>query len=369
MRRSMNVGVALGGLLVVAAISVAAGSGRKPAKKQQAGVSLRRLSGSEVMDILRKFPEIVPSYMAAEKDDAAYLTSAFDFSEVKAARLEQVFPNARFYKGLDFRSPPAPYLMAVVGNKRYWMPGQFNQLLLDNGLQVTDKNIIELAKTFVLLAAGSQPVYGNAEFGGPSGDELASFPQVTFLDAKRAGEYDARLPSATDVVIRCRIDTGEVQTWEFSQSRAPRKGKWVKVGQFATARLIIGGKGVREYRPVEAVDETRRGESYTAPEVEIAVDSGNATVESDGTYDHYYLETCLDGAPTNDWVRFRLHGFDSSEAYVYVRVFPAYPYTYGPDTSGTHRDRWERRRVARLDSRLRNSNWHGCSVRRQNATR
>ena len=44
MRRSKDIGVALVGLLVVAAISVAAGSGKKPAKEQQAAISLRQIS-------------------------------------------------------------------------------------------------------------------------------------------------------------------------------------------------------------------------------------------------------------------------------------------------------------------------------------
>ena len=304
MRRCRNVGVALIGLLVVAAISMAAGSGRKPAKEQEQGatVSIRPLSGSEVLDILHRFPEMVPSYMAAEKDDAAYLTSAFDFSEVKAARLEQVFPTARFYKGLDFRSPPAPYLMAVVGNKRYWLPGQFNQLLLDNGLQVTDRNIIELAKTFVLLAAGSQPVYGNAEFGGPSGDELASFPQVTFVEARRIEEYNAQSTTTWDVEIRCRID-GEVQTWKLSQSRRfPRKSRPVRVGQFERALLLVDGKPGRLYRLVQAPEETRTGRLDTDPRIEIDTADGNATAEFDSLYYHYYLESFRDsGLPPIAW--------------------------------------------------------------------
>jgi len=301
MRRSRYFGAALLGLLVVAAISAAAGSGRKPAKERGATASLRRLSASEVMDILNKFPEMVPSYMASKKDDAAYLASAFDFSEVKAARLEQVFPNARFYKGLDFRSPPAPYLMAVVGNKRYWMPGQFNQLLLDNGLQVTDKNIIELAKTFVLLDAGNEPVYGNAEFGGPSGDELASFPRVTFVEARRIEEYNAQSTTTWDVEIRCRID-GEVQTWKFSQSRRfPRKSRPVRVGQFERALLLVDGKPGRLYRLVQAPEETRTGRLDTDPRIEIDTADGNATAEFDSLYYHYYLESFRDGVPTNYW--------------------------------------------------------------------
>ena len=266
MRRSRYIGVALIGLLVVAAISVAAGSGRKPPEpvEVQAAVSLRRISASEVMDILNRFPEIVPDFLASKKNDTDYLTGVFQFNEVTATRLEHTFPAARFYEGFDITLPPIPYLMAVIGDRRYMMPAEFNRLLLDNGLQMTDKNIVELAKAFVVLAAGNL------------GHGL--FPQITFLDAKRIEEYDRRSPSATDVEIRCRIDTGEVQTWKFSQSRrSSRKGEWVRFGQFATVRLAIGGKPVYEYRPVKAVDETRKGESYVVPQVEIAVDSRNAT--------------------------------------------------------------------------------------------
>jgi hypothetical protein len=261
-----DVRIALVGLLVVAAISVAAGSGRKPAKEGQVGVSLRRLSTDEVMSIIRKFPEMVPADLASKRNDTAYLNDYFEFSEVRAAQLEKVFPATRFYKGREFNSlPPFPYLMAVVGNKRYWLPGQFNQLLLDNGLQVTDRNIIELAKTFVLLAAGSQPVYGNAEFGGPSGDELASFPQVTFLGGRRIEEYDAQSTFTMDVEIRCRTD-GEVQTWKLSQSRRfPSSGSPVRIGQFARALVFVSGKPARLYRLVKADEEKRTGAPDPTP--------------------------------------------------------------------------------------------------------
>ncbi len=333
MRRSAYFGVALIGLLVVAAISVAAGSGRKPAKEGQVGVSLRRLSTDEVMSIIRKFPEMVPADLASKRNDTAYLNDYFEFSEVRAAQLEKVFPATRFYKGREFNSlPPFPYLMAVAGNKRYWMPGHFNQLLLDNGLQVTDKNIIELAKTFVLLAAGSEPVYGDAEFGGASGDELASFPQVTFVEARRIEEYNAQSTFTWDVEIRCRID-GEVQTWKLSQSRRfPRESRPVRVGQFARALLLVDGKPGRLYRLVQAPEETRTGRLDPVPRIEIDVTAGNATAEFDGNYYHYYLESFRDGAPTNYWVRLRLYEFDSCEANVYVRVKPQDPCTFGPDT-------------------------------------
>jgi len=87
----------------------------------------------------------------------------FGFIEVTIAPLARIFPTARFYRGHNFNSPPYPYLMAIEGNRRYPMPYGFNHLLMDNGLKVTDKNIIELAKAFVTVAIGE------------------GFPKVTFL--------------------------------------------------------------------------------------------------------------------------------------------------------------------------------------------
>ena len=88
---SKNVGVALVGLLVVAAISMAAGSGRKPPKERQATVSSRRVSTNETIDILREFPELIPGFLASKKDDAEYLARIFGFAEVTAAPSRESF--------------------------------------------------------------------------------------------------------------------------------------------------------------------------------------------------------------------------------------------------------------------------------------
>jgi hypothetical protein len=210
---------ALIGLLVVAVISTAAASGRKPPKDQQSSVSLRRISTGEVKDILRRFPEMVPKYMASANNDTSYMESVFQFSEVTMAPLRRAFPHARFYKGLDFSiSPPYPYLMVIAGNKRYLMPGKFNQLLFDSGLEVTDKNIIELAKAFVLLAVGSEPIFVRMDM--PLG--LDTFPPVTFLDAKRI-KLKTNLPTDDATILKVKI--GErMETWHFSVLRGQFEG-------------------------------------------------------------------------------------------------------------------------------------------------
>jgi len=103
---SGSVRIALVGLLVVAAISVTAGSGRKPAKEQKTEVTSRKLSGSEVMAILQRFPEMVPSYLASSKNDTHDLADIYGFVEVTIAPPGTIFPAARFYRGHNFNSPP-----------------------------------------------------------------------------------------------------------------------------------------------------------------------------------------------------------------------------------------------------------------------
>jgi hypothetical protein len=189
--------MALVGLLVIAAISVAAGSGRIPAKEEQSTATIRRISTCEAMDILRKFPELIPDFLAKRKDDAEYMAGTFRFVEVTIAPLARLFPTARFYRGHDFYSPPHPYLMAIQGNKRYPMPYGFNHLLIDNGLKVTDKNIIALAKAFVTVAIGE------------------GLPKVTFLQATRTKQ----VISGRSYSVRLEVRTDEqIEEWFFSLS-------------------------------------------------------------------------------------------------------------------------------------------------------
>jgi len=77
------------------------------------------------------------------------------------------------------------------------MPYGFNRLLVDNGLKVTDKNIIELAKAFVTVAIGE------------------GFPKVTFLQATRTKQ----VISGTPYSARLEVQTDEqTEEWFFSLS-------------------------------------------------------------------------------------------------------------------------------------------------------
>jgi hypothetical protein len=269
MRRSMNVGVALIGLLVVAAISVAAGSGRKPAKEGPAGVSLRRLSGSEVMDILNKFPEMVPSYLASSRNDTSGLVDMFGFIEVTSPELARVFRAARFYIGHDFWQPPQPYMMAVAGEKRY-MLGDFNQLVLDNGLEVDDKRIIELAEAFVIFAVGS---------------EMGSIPEVTFPESKRVNQVINGTPFK--VMLKVEID-GQVDDWYFR----------VIDNQFSYVSRR-GAKGiVKHYLPNVVEPLPSRGQLDPTPDMVIDTrPNGDAYMElGPQSSVHYYVIL-----KTNQW--------------------------------------------------------------------
>jgi hypothetical protein len=222
MRRNRNVGLALAGLLVVAAITVAQGSGRKPPKEQQGTVSLRQISESEMMDFLRKFPEMLSSYSASERNDTGYLEQAFRFTEVTAAPLEHAFPAARFCRGRDLAVADASslYLIAVAGDKRYAMPEEFNRLLIDNGLKVTDKNVAELAEAFVVAAIAK---------------ESRSLPEITFLGATRI-KLKAELPTEDAIVLTVKIGD-QMEEWHFSVLR----------GQFEGAAKVYEGGLIKDF--------------------------------------------------------------------------------------------------------------------------
>jgi hypothetical protein len=182
------------GLLAAFAVALEA----TPSEGEQVNVTLRRLSTSEVVSILDKFPEIVPGHLAWVKDRAG-LAGLLPLTEVSAAPLEDALPGVRFYKGMDRNTlPPFPYLMAIAGSERYSMPSGFNWMLVDNGLEVNDKNMFEMARAFVILAAGTQHMT-DPEAGGYGKAELSSFPQIAFLNATRIAEvrggisYDAKL--------------------------------------------------------------------------------------------------------------------------------------------------------------------------------
>jgi len=294
MRRSRYVGVALTGLLVVAAISVAAGSGRKPAKEQAVNAPSRPLSTGEAMDILRKFPELVPSYLSLSGNDADELARIYGFVEVTIAPLARIFPTARFYQGHDFWSPPQPYMMAIAGEKHY-MLGDFNQFLLDNGLKVDDRRIIELAEAFVIFAIG---------------DETRSFPEITFMSAERKRSTINTRPY--DVKIMVKVGE-QAEEWYFA----------VRLNQFNLVSRRNAKGLIKNYLPLVVKPLPARGQLDPTPDMVINTHpNGDAYMEL-GPHSsvHYYVIVEENNNPTvHDTVVFALTGFPPEAANVYVQV-------------------------------------------------
>ena len=300
MRRNTYFGVALFGLLVVAAISVAAGSGRKPPKEVQSAVSVRPISGSEVMAILNKFPEMVPNELASERSDTNALVSQFGFSEVTAAPLEHAFPAARFYQGLDFMTADAqsPYLMAVAGDKRYAMPEEFNRLLLDGGLRVTDRNTAEMAEAFVISAVGNR---------------YRSFPEITYMGVSASKLRLGGIPFSA--MLKVKIGE-QVEEWYFDTWRSQLR---------SVLRRSTEGLTIDFYAPAMVESLPSRGQLDLTPDIAIeTTPNGNAYVEYDTMHPpnpHYYVDVEVNSDTTNDSVVFSLSGFPPESTNIYVAVY------------------------------------------------
>ncbi len=204
-------------LLVISAFSLAAAWGRKPPKKEEVKVTLRPISAREVIGILHRFPELVPDYLAHKKDDTSYLARIFGFSEVTAAPLKRAFRAARFYLGHDFSKPPNPYLMTISEEKCHGMPEGFNRLLFDNGIKVTDKNMLALAKALTILTV-------EGEYG--------PYPQIAFRDVTKIDTMISRITWGAKLTV----EFGKrVEVWHFARwhdgfgvvSRGTEEGKLI----------------------------------------------------------------------------------------------------------------------------------------------
>ncbi|HTW91686.1 MAG TPA: hypothetical protein VMH22_08250 [bacterium] len=189
---AMRIGV----LLLLLAFSLAAAWGRKPPKEE--AVNMRQLSTSEVTDILSKFPVMAASYLTPHRDEMDSLARLDGFIEMTAAPLKRTFPAARFFQEQVRKDPPYFYLWAFAGDKRYMLFWDFNRLLLDNGLQVSDDSIVELAEAFVVLSLGT---------------EMRSFPGITFLGATMTKQMTNGEPH--NAILRVRIGERD-EEWYFN---------------------------------------------------------------------------------------------------------------------------------------------------------
>ena len=224
----MRTGVLL--CLSLLAFSPVAAGGRK-SEVDENMASIRVLTDSEAVLALREYPRL--RFRPA--------------SQIRSSLLQHLFPGTAFYTAIYRRGrPPSPLFLAVSGDSLLTMPDDFNRLLRMYNMKVTDRNVVELARAFVIIAIADEPIH--FETGDPGWRQ--SFPAITSLTGEGKGPYDKRRASQVSVEMECRMGDGEVQTWQFydSRNRAVRKGEWVRTGEFAMVRLAIDGKPEREYR-------------------------------------------------------------------------------------------------------------------------
>jgi hypothetical protein len=150
------------GLTILLSCSLPILGGGKP-KIEKVTSTVRSLSGKEIKQLIDSNPIILNDALGKgasngviaifKKMDTTLLKANLGIKEIENSFLRHFFPNAHFYQSikLDIK-PPHPYMIAIIGNKLYQMPYEFNWLLLRNKLKVNDRNIIELAKTFVIIA-------------------------------------------------------------------------------------------------------------------------------------------------------------------------------------------------------------------------
>ena len=204
---------------------------------EQVSGSLRPLSTSEISEIIQKFPELVPDFFKDEifdKSDTNLLKDLFPFMEIEGVDLlKYVLPTVHFYSGENFeRRPRINYLTAISGNKRYNMPNTFNQLLLDNRLEVTDKNILDLTKVFVLVAILGENY--TIHYRRPC-------PSITFLEGKSIVDKKEILPIYR-VHLKVKVND-EFQIYGFN----------IKNGQIQWATMNVEGKTTTKYYDFEII--------------------------------------------------------------------------------------------------------------------
>jgi len=239
MRSRKRCTFALIGLLVVAAISVAAGSGRKPAMENSAS-SVRMLTKAEAAEVSQRFPKLGPQPEG--------------IAQIGSDLLARLFPGSSFYRVYNYDyDPEFPYLVATSGDKLLKMPNGFNRLLHEHGMRVTDKNVMEMAEAFALLAMGNAQIY--VEPNPPA--RLDTFPPVTFLGAKRTKLRYGGTSYETELKVRVG---GQDEEWYFEVWR----------GQFGSVvRENTKGQTIHFYVPIPVESPPEQGRLDTLPSLVI----------------------------------------------------------------------------------------------------
>lgn len=228
-----NCKLVLIGLKILFSVSLVIAGGGK--KTEKISVSMRSLSVKETKELIERIPEVFidalgsaatdfkTDEIATLKQDSSFLESNLKLKELSTLLLQKVFPNAHFYQlwKLDIR-PHYPYLIAIIGNKLYQMPYRFNHLLLGHNSEVNNKNIIELAKVFVIVALEGQ--------------------EVTFLEGKISVDKK-KIPPIYRVYLKVRVNN-EVQIYGFH----------VQNDQIQWATMNVEGKTETRYFDFEIIE-------------------------------------------------------------------------------------------------------------------
>lgn len=256
---------ALIGLIILFAFSLVWAWGRKPPERHLSN-KIISLSSEELKTVDEAYVKSVKKI----PNEVQYGRSWYKFETHPL--LVKIFPQVKFY--LLFSSvsmPQSSYFKAEYKRKFYSLPFEFNRLLIDNGLEVNNKNIIELAKAFVVIASAELrfayvPIPKLAETVERE-EYTRGLPQITFLEGKRIKEYDKYWAAEMVAQIKCKIGDGDVQTWKFSRPRD---------GQFGVAQIFINKKYGQAYQ-IKRVEREKskgeKGELDTVPEIQIATDN------------------------------------------------------------------------------------------------
>ena len=146
-------------------------------------------------------------------------TSPISEEEISHPLLIDVFSDVTFYKVTDWITlPPSFSITAEYKGTEYPMPSQFNELMRDYGIELTESNTIALAKALALI---SRP-YDIAE--------ISSTDESLIDEVKDGIPFQVRLKTWSRT-------NGVCDEWEFS----------IKDGQFSLARVTVTGSRVGDY--------------------------------------------------------------------------------------------------------------------------
>ncbi len=147
--------------------------------------------------------------------------------------LTKIFPKTKIYKLYSaYTDPSTSYIFSFYNGQFNTMPAGFNRLLLDCGLEVTDKNLIELAKTFVVIAFMFDPHIMYWE-----GEQyiISAVKEISFLEGKSSVDKK-KVPSIYRVHLKVMVNK-EIQIYDFN----------VQNGQIQWAAMKVEGKTVTKY--------------------------------------------------------------------------------------------------------------------------